>query len=159
MNQTTRLLVAFCLGCFALFGVESCQKSAPTEITIEEPDAAMKVKVADVHRIMSTANPIDRILWAQLWAKSAAVVAGDATDTPPVFTDTRALRGFQIIAVRIGWRRLGANPQDKYSGLGEAVERAFADTIGLEVKPVTPEIRKAYIDLCNALAWCGAGRG
>ena len=40
-----------------------------------------------------------------------------------------------------------------------AVERAFADTIGLDVKPVTPEIRKAYIDLCNALAWCGAGRG
>jgi hypothetical protein len=159
MNQTTRLLVAFCLGCFALFGVESCKKSAPTEITIEEPDAAMKTKVSDVHRIMATANPIDRILWAQLWAKSAAVVRGDATDTQPVFTDTRALRGFQIIAVRIGWRRLGANPQDKYRGLGEAVERAFADTIGLDVKPVTPEIRQAYIDLCNALAWCGAGRG
>jgi hypothetical protein len=159
MNQTTRLLVAFCLGCFALFGVESCKKSEPTEITIEEPDAAMKVKVSDVHRIMATANPIDRILWAQLWAKSAAVVRGDATDTQPVFTDTRALRGFQIIAVRIGWRRLGANPQDKYRGLGEAVERAFADTIGLDVKPVTPEVRQAYIDLCNALAWCGAGRG
>jgi len=159
MNQTTRLLVAFCLGCFALFGVESCKKSAPTEITIEEPDAAMKTKVSDVHRIMATANPIDRILWAQLWSKSAAVVRGDATDTQPVFTDTRALRGFQIIAVRIGWRRLGANPQDKYRGLGEAVERAFADTIGLDVKPVTPEVRQAYIDLCNALAWCGAGRG
>ena len=159
MNTTTRLLVAFCLGCFALFGVESCKKSAPTEITIEEPDAAMKTKVSDVHRIMATANPIDRILWAQLWSKSAAVVAGDATDTQPVFTDTRALRGFQIIAVRIGWRRLGANPQDKYRGLGEAVERAFADTIGLDVKPVTPEVRQAYIELCNALAWCGAGRG
>jgi hypothetical protein len=119
----------------------------------------MKTKVSDVHRIMATANPIDRILWAQLWSKSAAVVRGDATDTQPVFTDTRALRGFQIIAVRIGWRRLGANPQDKYSGLGEAVERAFADTIGLDVKPVTPEVRQAYIDLCNALAWCGAGRG
>jgi len=159
MNTTTRLVLAAVLGCVAAFGVQSCGHVGPSEITIEKPSDAMTTTVADVQRVMARANPVDRALWAQVWSKSAKVVAGDATDTEVVFTDTRALRAFQILTVRIAWRRLGDNGPSKYPGLAEAVEKAFADTIGMDVKPVTPDMRQAYIDLCNALAWCGAGRG
>lgn len=159
--NAARFVAAAVLAWVAVFGVPSLPApSQPSEtVAIEKPSEAMLAKVGDVQRILRNANPVDRALWAQVWQKSAITVAGDATDSEVVFTDTRSLRAFEIVAVRIAWRRLGGNAQEKYPGLGEAVERAFADAIGLDVKPVTPEVRQAYIGLCNALAWCGAGRG
>jgi hypothetical protein len=84
---------------------------------------------------------------------------GRATDNDIVYTDTRILRAYNVLALRIGWRRLGENAKGKYPGLAEATERAFAAVIGTDVQPVTPELRAAYVELSNALAWCGAGRG
>ena len=119
----------------------------------------LQAAVADVHAALKGANPVDRAVWAQLWTKAGRVVAGDATDTEVVFTDTRSLRAYNVLAIRIGWRRLGENAKGKYPGLAEATERAFAAVIGTDVQPVTPELRAAYVELSNALAWCGAGRG
>jgi hypothetical protein len=76
-----------------------------------------------------------------------------------VFTDTRALRAFNIIALRLAWRRMGGVPQQKYPGLAEATESVFKDALGMDVKPVTAEVRQAFVDLCNALAWAGINRG
>jgi hypothetical protein len=44
-------------------------------------------------------------------------------------------------------------------GLREAVEKVIGEAIGLEVKPVTPELRRAYAEACKAIAWAGIGRG
>ena len=147
----------------AMFGVPRLPAVTPTpavpQVVVPVPSETMQRAVADVHKALAGANPVDRAVWAQLWAKSGVVVSGDATDAEPVFTDTRALRAFNILALRIGWRRLGDNAQNKYPGLGEATERAFAAILGTDVQAVTPELRGRYVELCNALAWCGAGRG
>lgn len=147
----------------AIFGVPSLPVLTPQPVipavVVPMPSPTMQAAVADVHKALLGANPVDRAVWAQLWTKAGAVVAGDATDTEVVFTDTRALRAYQILALRLGWRRLGDNAQGKYPGLGEATERAFATVLGPDVQPVTPELRARYLELCNALAWCGAGRG
>jgi hypothetical protein len=146
----------------AMFGVPRLPAVRPAdvpEVVVPVPSENMQKIVADVHQALAKANPVDRAEWGRLWQRAGVVVAGDATDTEVVFTDTRSLRAYNILAMRIGWRRLGANAKGKYPGLGEATERAFQSVLGLDVQPVTPELRARYVELCNALAWCGAGRG
>jgi len=159
MTDTHKILLALLLAAVAAFGVPASQETKPAPTPIVEPSVDMKIAVAAVHRVMSRASVVDRALWAEVWAKAAKTVSGDATDTEVVFTDTRALRLFNMVALRIAWRRLGDNAAGKYPGLSEATEKAFSGVLGLDVRPVTPELRQRYVDLCNALSWCGAGKG
>lgn len=154
-------VLGLALAYVAAFGVPSLPAHSPAvpEVVVSTPSEKLQAAVADVHTALKGANPVDRAMWAQLWTKAGKVVAGDATDTEIVFTDTRSLRAYNVLAIRIGWRRLGENAKGKYPGLAEATERAFAAVVGTDVQPVTPELRAAYVELSNALAWCGAGRG
>ena len=157
------VLLAGVLAWIAMFGIPRVPAVNPVptvpQVVVPVPSDAMQKAVAGVHAALANANPVDRAVWAQLWAKAALVVGGDATDTEVVFTDTRALRAYNVLALRIGWRRLGGQAAGRFPGLGESVEQAFAAVLGTDVQPVTPELRQRYVDLCNALAWCGAGRG
>ena len=159
MTETHKILLSLVLAAVAAFGVPASPETKPAPTPVVIPSAAMQTAVADVHRIMSRASVIDRALWAEVWAKAAKTVNGDATDAEVVFTDTRSLRLFNMVALRISWRRLGDNTAGKYPGLSEATEKAFLVVLGLDVRPVTPELRRQYVDLCNALSWCGAGKG
>ena len=154
-------LLGLALAYVAAFGVPELPQLSPAvpEVVVSTPSDRLKTAVADVHKALKGSNPVDRAVWAQLWTKAGRVVAGDATDSDIVFTDTRSLRAYNVLALRIGWRRLGENAKGKYPGLAEATELAFAAVIGTDVQPVTPELRAAYVELSNALAWCGAGRG
>ena len=158
-----QVLLAGVLAWVAMFGIPRIPAVTPTpsvpQVVVPVPSDAMQKAVDGVHRALANANPVDRAMWAQLWAKAALVVSGDATDTEVVFTDTRALRAYNVLALRIGWRRLGGQAPGKFPGLSESAEQAFAAVLGTDVQPVTPELRQRYVDLCNALAWCGAGRG
>ena len=159
MTDTHKIIAALVLAAVAAFGVPASPETKPAPTPVVEPCVDMKIAVAAVHRVMSRASVVDRALWAEVWAKAAKTVNGDATDTEVVFTDTRALRLFNMVALRIAWRRLGDNAAGKYPGLSEATEKAFSGVLGLDVRPVTPELRQRYVDLCNALSWCGAGKG
>ena len=130
--------------------------TAPSVVTypaVATPSDEMRASVTGVVDAFRSAPISDRLVWSQVWAKAAVVVEGDAVLTETVFTDTRSLRGFVVLAIDIGWRRLGGNPPGKYSGLREAVESAFASVIGEEDVPVTPDLRKRFAELCRALAW------
>lgn len=130
--------------------------SAPSVVTypvVATPSDEMRASVAGVVDAFRAAPISDRLVWSQVWAKAALVVEGDAVLTETVFTDTRSLRGFVVLAIDIGWRRLGGNPPGKYSGLRESVESAFASVIGTEDVAVTPDLRKRFAELCRALAW------
>ena len=159
MTDLHKILLALVLAAVAAFGVPASPEAKPAPSPIVEPSVDMKIAVAAVHRVMSRASVIDRALWAEVWAKAAKTVNGDATDTEVVFTDTRSLRLFNMVALRIAWRRLGDNAAGKYPKLSEDTEKAFSGVLGLEVRPVTSELRQQYVDLCNALSWCGAGKG
>lgn len=127
-------------------------------ITVEAPSVEMQAKVAGVAAAMTAANPVDRAIWASTWEKAAVVVSAPESD-PPIFTDTRSLRGFTVLSLDIAWRRLAGNPPGKYVGLREAVEQVMGQAIGLEVRPVTPELKRAYAEACRAIAWAGIGKG
>ena len=156
--KLARLIAACVLLAIAIFGVPS-MLTVQDQATIDTPDDAMQMVTNDVARIMRGASEVDRCLWAQVWAKVAVTASGDSNDVEVIFTDTRALRAFQIIALNIAWKRLAGNQTGKYAGLGEACEKAFNDTIGKDVQPVTPAIRAKFVALANALAWCGINKG
>lgn len=128
-------------------------------VAVDTPSDEMQRVVTPIADVMRNASAVDRALWAQLWSKAAIVVAGDAVSTEVVFTDTRSLRAFTVLALDLGWRRLGANQPGKYAGLREATEAAFAQVIGPNEVPVTKELRARYAELCRAIAWAGVGKG
>ena len=157
MTPTVRVAIAAGLMYFAVHGLPTATLETAT-IEIQKPSAEMIKAVADVDRIMRGASHFDRLLWSEVWTKVGKIVSSE-TDTTIVFSDTRSLRQLSVISLGIAWKRLADIKKDKYEGLGEATERVFAEAIGLDVKPVTPELRKKFVETCTALAWCGAGRG
>lgn len=132
------------------------QQSLPVAVSTPSPE--MQSRVAAVSRAMANANHVDRAIWASVWEKAAVVVSAPE-GAEPVFTDTRALRGFTVLSLDIAWRRIGGHSPGDVPGLRDAVEKAFAGVVGLDVRPVTPELRAAYAEACQAIAWAGYGRG
>lgn len=126
---------------------------APVSIAVETPAADLQQTVAPIAEAMKAAPLGDRMLWAAIWQKSAIVVAGDAVTTEVAFTDTRSLRLFTVLALDLGWRRIGDNKPGTYADLRTACEAAFASVLGADIVPVTPELRQRYADLCRAIAW------
>ena len=157
MTPTVRVAIAVGLLYFAVHGLPTATLETAT-IEIQKPSAEMIKAVADVDRIMRGASHFDRLLWSEVWTKVGKIVSSE-TDTTIVFSDTRSLRQLSVISLGIAWKRLADIKKDKYEGLGEATERVFVEAIGLDVRPVTPELRAKFVETCNALAWCGAGRG
>ena len=158
MTTGTRLAIAFVLGLIAAVGIPQPKPAAPTFV-IDGVSDDMKAKVADVARALKSASPAERAIWASVWEKAAVVVAGDAVTTDVIFTDTRSLRGFTVLSLDIAWRRLGGVKAGQYPGLREAVEKALTGVVGLDVKPVDADLRRAYGEACRAIAWAGIGNG
>jgi hypothetical protein len=159
MSVRTRIVVAIVLGYVAAFGVPSLPSLPRVAVSVTDPSPEMKAKVAPVAAALRSASPVDRAVWASTWEKAAVVVAGDAVTTEIVFTDTRSLRQFTVLALDIAWRRLAGNQPGKYSGLREATEAVLLDVVGKEVVPVTPDMRRAYSDAAKAIAWAGVNGG
>jgi len=157
--KLARIIAGCVLLAVAICGLPS-MPAPQADPALETPDEAMRTVTNDVARILRVASPVDRALWAQVWSKVAITASGDAdSNVEVVFSDTRGLRAFQIIALNIAWRRLAGNAAGKYAGLGEACEKAFNDTLGKDVQAVTPAVRAKFVALANALAWCGINRG
>jgi len=152
-----RITLAAVLGYVAVFGVPvSRDVSRVTPVT---PNTDMQTRVAGIAAALKDASPADRAIWASVWEKAAVVVSGDAITTEVAFTDTRSLRGFTVLALDIAWRRIGGNQAGKYAGLREATEKALGGVVGMDVVPVTPDMRKAYAEACKAIAWAGINKG
>ena len=159
MTPTVRVAIAAGLLYFAAHGLPVATVETGT-IELQKPSAEMIKAVADVDRIMRSASHFDRLLWSEVWVKVGKIVNSETESAIElIFSDTRSLRQLSVISLGIAWKRLADIKKDKYTGLGEATERVFAEAIGLDIKPVTPELRKKFVETCNALAWCGAGRG
>lgn len=155
--KAARFIAAIVLAAVAVGGVPSMPKVVP--VAVDAPSDEMQTLVTPVAKALASAPMGDRLLWQQLWEKAAVVVAGDAVATEVVFTDTRSLRAFTILALDIGWRRIGEHRPGHYAGLREAVEAAMGSVLSLEAKPVDADVRKAYVDVCRAIAWAGMAKG
>jgi hypothetical protein len=164
VSAPVRLVLAAVLAYVALVGVPKVPTPVPVPpspapaIVVDVPSADMQRAVTGVAESLRGANPVDRALWAATMQKLGIVAKGDNLEGEVVLSDTRSMRLFTVLGLDIAWRRIGGNAPGKYPGLREAVETAFAEVIGMDVRPVTPELRAKYAELCNALAWCGVGR-
>lgn len=154
-----RFIAAVVLGFVAIGGVPRLPVQVTPTPHPDAPSDAMLAAVAPIAEALRDAPMGDRLLWSRLWEKAAVVVAGDAVATEVVFTDTRSLRAFTVLALEIGWRRIGEHRPGHYKGLREAVESAMGNVLSLEVKPVDDATRRAYAEMCKAIAWAGFPRG
>jgi hypothetical protein len=128
---------------------------AVTPVEVPEPDAEMRRLVAPVAEALDGLPAADEALWAATWLKAATVVKAEGSTTQPVFTDTAALRLFTTIALDIAWRRLGDHRPGSVEGLREAVEGVMKSSIGMDARPVTPDVRASYVAAAEAIAWAG----
>jgi hypothetical protein len=128
---------------------------AVTPVEVPEPNAEMRRLVAPVAEALDGLPAADKALWAATWLKAATVVKAEGSTTQPVFTDTAALRLFTTIALDIAWRRLGDHRPGSVEGLREAVEGVMKSSIGMDSKPVTPDVRALYVAAAEAIAWAG----
>jgi hypothetical protein len=154
-----RFIAAIVLGFVAVGGVPRLPVQVKPTPHPDAPSDAMQQAVAPIAEALKDAPAGDRLLWARLWEKAATVVAGDAVATEVVFSDTRSLRAFTILALDIGWRRIGEHKPGHYRGLRDAVESAMGGVLSLEVKPVDDATRRAFAEMCRAIGWAGFPRG
>lgn len=154
--------VAACLLIAAAWGkipLPSLPTAPSVTVVVETPTVEMQRLVTPVAEAMRSMPAGDRMLWARTWSKAAIVVAGDAVTTDVVFTDSRSLRGFTVLALDIAWRRIGQHAPGGNEPLRAAVEAAYGQAIGTEVVPVTADLRARYGAFAKAVAWAGVNGG
>ena len=154
--------VAACLLIAAAWGkipMPSLPMAPSVTVVVETPTVEMQTLVRPVADAMRSVPHGDRMLWAATWSKAAVVVAGDAVTTDVVFTDSRSLRGFTVLALDIAWRRIGQHTPGGNEPLRAAVEAAYGQAIGTEVVPVTADLRARYGAFAKAVAWAGVNGG
>jgi len=156
---TARIIAAIVLGFIAIGGVPRLPVRVEPTPSPNAPSDAMQRAVTPIAKALANAPMGDRLLWSRLWEKAAVVVDGDAVNTDVVFTDTRSLRAFTILALDIGWRRIGEHRPGHYQGLREAVEAAMGEVLSLEVKPVDADVRAKFAEMARAIAWAGMPKG
>jgi len=127
----------------------------PVEPTVPQPDRDMMETVAEVAEICKQMDAFDRLVWMATWEDTAAIVAGEDEDVSVAFDSVLGLRLFTDSVFEAAWKRL-AKASGKYRGLDRAVEQAFADVLGNDVRPWSEEMRDDAVELYEALAWAGA---
>lgn len=156
--MNARTVAAFGLLYVAFYGLPQIdlpslpQPSAPA---IKEPSVSMQKAVSAVANICEEMDSFDRLVWMATWEEAAEVIDGTSDVMEVEFTSTLGLQVWQQSIFDIAWRRL-AKASGKYKGLSAAVEQAFADTIGVDIKPVDESMLEDVAELYHALAWAGA---
>lgn len=100
--------------------------------------------------ILPPAPSSDRESIAVFYESLAAGVQNDGAKSGDKFyKDTASFREAHVNALRL-WRDVKA--VGSIPGLGEAVDGVLAEAIGLEVQPMTPDVRSKVVAACNDVA-------
>jgi len=118
------------------------------------PSPTMQAEVEPVAKILRGADYYDRAIFASVWEQAATIVDGEDNEIEVTFDSTLGMRLWTVGIIDAAWRRI-AGAKGKYPGLGDAVEEAFTDLLGNDVRPVDDELLQDYSELCRALAWAG----
>lgn len=128
---------------------------APEVPDVPTPSRDMQDAVKDVADICEDMDAFDRLVWMATWQDAATIVAGEDDDVSVAFDNTLGLRTFTGSVFEAAWKRL-ARANGRYRGLDEAVETAFTEAFGNEVRPWSEELQDDVVELYEALAWAGA---
>lgn len=151
--RTAAALVLLAIG---LIGVPDLGPKA--SISVKEPSSDMKTAVQPVVRIVSKMSPLDRLWLQQIYTNFSKVVSVDGLTSEPTITSTDSLRAVHLAVLKFIWKGMADNQPGKYEGLSEAIDECMSKVISDESRPLTPEMRKAAADLCDAIAWAGLGK-
>jgi len=156
ISLTLTAVLAVALLVFSVAGIPTAVAPDPQVI---QPVGELQVKAAPIAEALAGATLADRLVWAEIWEKSAKIAAAGTSE--PVFADTKSMRAYTVVALDIGWRRLQGVTPGKYPRLKAAVEAFLADpsVLGRDEVAATDEDRRKYAEACKAIAWAGMRRG
>jgi len=88
--------------------------------------------------------------YAQFYTSLGQIVAEDGAKATPQLKDTTSFMTLHASALgfAIKTEHVGTVP-----GLGDAIDKAFFDRLGEEVKPLDSTTRGQIVEVCNAIAW------
>lgn len=87
---------------------------------------------------------------ADFYLALGEIVLSDGLSEDPLVSDTEAFSRLHAAALRFAVDRkdVGTVP-----GLAEAIDKAFFDALGDEVKPLDAGVRAKLAEVCSAIAW------
>lgn len=158
--MSLRIIAAAACLYVALYGIPAIelpniQPPAPETPSMREPTKELRDAVSDVAVICESMDVFDRMVWMATWEDASNVIAGEDEDVSVTFENTLGLRLFTGSVFDVAWNRL-AQASGKYRGLDAAVEKAFTEIIGNDVRPWNDDMADDVIELYDALAWAGA---
>ena len=115
----------------------------PSVPTVDIPKPSISVVIPEV-------QDERKAVLADFYLALGEIIVEDGTRSEPQLGDTAAFAQFHTSALGFAIKRkdIGSVP-----GLGEAIDKAFFDNLGEEVKPLDAGVRSKLAEICNAIAW------
>lgn len=155
-----RLAAAIVLFAIGVTGIPSVPISGTSaSASVREPSDKMKDVVKPVVKVVGRMSMVDRIWLQTIYGNAARVVESDGMVDPKVIVTTEGLRAVHVAILKFIWRGMANNKPGEYEGLSEAINEVMADVLGDVQRPLTPELRQKAVELFDAIAWAGLGRG
>ena len=152
MSKTVKLIFAMLLTVAALFGEQivdiiknNVEIINTPAVIVDEPTLEYKTLVQNI--VAMNVEKKDAIQISEFFLEVADVVESD----PGFLDSTGKFREFNIKSGGLNFA--GLELKDKYPNLGEEIDTAVVNTIGLEDSALTGEKRKDLCDCLNAIAW------
>jgi len=152
MSKTIRLVLAAILCVFSFFGediIEIIKNNVEIvnvpSVNIDEPSLKYKTLVKSISSL--DIEEKDAKQMSDFFLELSDIVSTD----PGFLNSTGAFREFNMTAGGLNFA--GLELKDKYPSLGEEIDKAISNTIGLEDSTLTEEKRKNLRDCLNAIAW------
>ena len=152
MSKTVKLILAMLLTVDALFGEQivdiiknNVEIINTPSVNVDEPTLEYKTLFQNI--VAMTVEKKDAIQISEFFLEVADVVESD----PGFLASTGKFREFNIKSGGLNFA--GLELKDKYPNLGEEIDTAVVNTIGLEDSALTGEKRKDLCDCLNAIAW------
>lgn len=115
---------------------------------VEEPSDAMKENVAGISDlVVGESADVDRIRLAQFYAQLSNVIRNE----PGMLKSTEQFRTFNSTSGQINFA--GISLKGKYDGLGQAIDEAIANVIGLENVSLDVDRRDDLSKVLAAISW------
>jgi len=152
MSNTVKLILAMLLTVAALFGeqvVEIIKNNIEIvntpSVNVDEPTLEYKTLMQKIVAIDIEKEDAKQI--SDFFLEVADVIKSD----PGFLVSTGKFREFNIKSGGLNFA--GLELKDKYPSLGEEIDSAITNTVGLEDQELTIEKRKDLRDCLNAIAW------
>jgi hypothetical protein len=122
----------------------------------ERPSPQLLAWAEPLSPILPQMLPADRIYLSHLYDAMSFVLLRDGQREQPIIATTEQFAAFHANSLRLAIDRAKVG---KYPGLDKAIDLAFFNANGPEVKPVDADSRAKLVSCCQVLSWALGIRG